>query len=88
MKKPFTRILKFHLFISYTRTPDGPLANEIERFLESFHQSSAAPAAGEKLDPLQVCIDGSDFRMPPPDQGLADECPAAQCFKRCLRAPG
>lgn len=68
---------KFELFVSYSRAPDGRLAKEIEKFLESFHKTPLLPeireAEGEpspplptSLEPLQVCVDSSDFRMPPP----------------------
>ncbi len=54
----------FHLFVSYTRTPDAALAQEVERFLESFH-TVRPPGGSEPLPPLRVCVDGSDFSMPP-----------------------
>jgi WD40 repeat protein len=56
---------KYHLFISYTRTPDQALAHEIERFLESFHQTVLIPNREEPLPPLSVCLDSLDFGMPP-----------------------
>ncbi|MEJ2455135.1 MAG: TIR domain-containing protein [Candidatus Thiodiazotropha sp.] len=54
----------YQLFVSYTRTPDAKLARELERFLESFHtvQPLGDPMP---LTPLRVCVDGSDFSMPP-----------------------
>ena len=55
----------YHLFVSYTRTPDGELAREVERFLEGFH--AALPTAAPQLQALRVCVDGSDFNLPPPD---------------------
>ena len=54
----------FHLFVSYTRTPDAAVAQEVERFLESFHKTRL-PEHAEPLPPLRVCVDGSDFSMPP-----------------------
>ena len=54
----------FHLFVSYTRTPDAALAQEVERFLESFH-NTRLPSQEESLSPLRICVDGSDFSMPP-----------------------
>jgi hypothetical protein len=54
----------FHLFVSYTRTPDAALAQEVERFLESFH-TVQPPGGSEPLPPLRICVDGSDFSMPP-----------------------
>jgi hypothetical protein len=54
----------FHLFLSYTRTPDAALARELERLLEAFHQTQP-PGRAEPLPPLSVCVDGSDFSLPP-----------------------
>ena len=65
---------KFHLFVSYTRTPDGALARELERFLEAFDRTPLRPDLTAKLTPLHVCVDGSDFSLPP----LADASDAAQ----------
>ena len=56
---------RFHLFLSYTRTPNSQLAREVERFLESFHQVPALRDRPDALPPLEVCIDSSDFSMPP-----------------------
>jgi len=64
-----TGATEFHLFVSYTRTPDAALAREIERFLESFHQTKP-PAGREPLAPLQICVDGSDFGAPPDALGV------------------
>jgi len=63
---------KFHLFVSYTRTPDGALARELERFLEAFDRTPLSPGLTTKLTPLQVCVDGSDFSLPPLEAGAAD----------------
>jgi hypothetical protein len=62
----------FHLFVSYTRTPDAALAGEIERFLESFHQTKL-PEGSDPLGPLRVCVDGSDFSLPPDPGGIRRE---------------
>ena len=56
---------KYHLFVSYTRTPDGALAREVERFLESFHKTPMQLDETDKLTPLRICVDGSDFSLPP-----------------------
>jgi antiphage defense system Thoeris ThsB-like protein len=56
---------KYHLFVSYTRTPDALLAREIERFLESFHLTPVGPEKAGLLRQLQVCIDCHDFSIPP-----------------------
>src|SRR5688572_16887233 len=61
---PAIRESDFHLFLSYTRTPDAALARELERLLESFHQTNL-PGRAEPLPPLKVCVDGSDFSLPP-----------------------
>jgi hypothetical protein len=64
---------KHHLFVSYRREPDRPLAKRIESFLEGFHKTLPPPDTGTKtvlsgrrFEPLQVCLDGSDFSMPAP----------------------
>lgn len=54
----------FHLFVSYTRTLDAALAQEVERFLQSFH-TVQPPGGSESLPPLRICVDGSHFSMPP-----------------------
>jgi len=59
--------MKFNLFLSYTRTPDGALAREIERFLEAFHQTLPPAGRDQPLPQLQICLDGSDFSLPPID---------------------
>lgn len=64
--------MKFNLFISYTRTPDGPLAREVERFLEAFHQTPLPVELATALPPLQVCLDGSDFSLPPLEEDASD----------------
>lgn len=57
----------YDLFVSYRRDPDLPLAREIERFLEAFHQTPVDAEQVGALRPLVVCVDGSDFCLPPPD---------------------
>jgi hypothetical protein len=62
---PFTPLdAVFHLFLSYTRTPDAALAREVERLLEAFHRTQP-PGRTEPLPPLSICVDGSDFTLPP-----------------------
>ncbi len=60
-----------HLFISYARQPDRPLAKRIESFLEGFHRTLRMPhpeaGASQAPEPLRVCVDGSDFVLPAPD---------------------
>jgi hypothetical protein len=62
----------YDLFVSYRRDPDLPLAREIERFLEAFHQTPVDAEQVGVLRPLVVCVDGSDFCLPPPDAPGAD----------------
>ncbi len=63
----------FDLFISYKREPDRPLAKRIESFLEGFHKTVPAPtdlpggpSSRRVIEPLNVCLDGSDFSLPAP----------------------
>ncbi|MGH7927626.1 MAG: TIR domain-containing protein, partial [Candidatus Binatia bacterium] len=63
-----------HLFVSYSRDPDRPLAKRIESFIEGFHRTIPAghAEAGDRqltgaVNPLRVCLDGSDFVLPAPD---------------------
>src|SRR4051812_25902242 len=58
------------VFLSYARTPDAAVAREVDRVLESFHETVRQGGAlgKEVLRPLRVCIDGSDFSLPPPDE--------------------
>ena len=58
---------EFDIFISYARTPDGMLAKELERFLESFHKDLVLENIEEELRPLNICIDNTDFNIPPVD---------------------
>ena len=56
---------EFDLFISYARIPDGMLAKELERFLESFHRDLVLESVEGELRPLNICIDNTDFNDPP-----------------------
>ncbi len=58
---------EFDLFISYSRIPDGMLAKELERFLESFHKDLVLSNTEQNLRRLAICIDNSDFSIPPAD---------------------
>ena len=58
---------EFDLFISYSRIPDGVLAKELERLLESFHKDLVLNKMKQSLRPLSICIDNSDFSIPPAD---------------------
>ena len=55
---------RYHLFVSYSRRSDRALAKRIESFLEGFHKTIGDHVA----TPLQSCVDGSDFVLPPPDE--------------------
>lgn len=50
----------FDVFISYATDPDYGLARRLESFIETFH---ALPKPDNvPLEPLRVCVDGSDFK--------------------------
>ena len=49
-------------FLSYSTVSDYQTARRVESFLESFHKLT--PPAGTVIRRLQVCRDGSDFRLP------------------------
>ena len=51
----------YDLFISYSRDPDYWLARHLESFLEDFHRLEVVGT--EPLEPLKVCLDGSDFSL-------------------------
>ena len=64
---------EFDLFISYSRIPDGVLAKELERLLESFHKDLVLNKMKQSLRPLSICIDNSDFSIPPADDAQIQE---------------
>ena len=49
-------------FLSYATASDYQAARRVEAFLESIHK--LAPRAGGVIRRLQVCRDGSDFKLP------------------------
>src|SRR5690349_2626842 len=51
----------YDAFLSYSSRSDYQAARQIEAFLESFHRSVARVA---NVRPVQICRDGSDFRLP------------------------
>jgi hypothetical protein len=55
--KPFYRG-----FLSYSTEPDYELAREVETYIESFHQRAGIRRF--HLERLEICRDGSDFRLP------------------------
>lgn len=54
-------VFVYDAFLSYSSRSDYQGARRIETFLESFHRSVARVA---NVRPLQICRDGSDFRLP------------------------
>ena len=53
---------QYDAFISYSTGADYARARKVEAFLESFHKALAP--AGVPIKQLQICRDGSDFRLP------------------------
>jgi WD40 repeat protein len=54
--------LPYDAFLSYRSKTDYSRARWIESFLEGFHRSVGK--SRKSIRPLQICRDGSDFRMP------------------------
>lgn len=54
-------VFEFDAFLSYATDPDYRLSQRVESFLESFHRIKTP--ANVQLKPLQICRDGSDFRL-------------------------
>ena len=52
----------YQLFLSYSTDPDYARAREVEAYLESLHLRPGIRAL--KLEKLEICRDGSDFRLP------------------------
>jgi len=50
---------RFSVFLSYSTDPDYHLAQQVESFLERFHERHLP--LGVQLEPIVVCRDGSDF---------------------------
>jgi hypothetical protein len=63
-----TPAFDFNLFISYSHASDYGLTGRIDSFLESFHKRVPAHARS-RLSPLDVCVDGTDFKLPPGPAG-------------------
>jgi hypothetical protein len=53
-----------HLFVSYSHRADYRLTRRIETFLETFHKR-VPKRSRQQLSPLNVCVDGNDFKLPP-----------------------
>ncbi|HEY0375640.1 MAG TPA: TIR domain-containing protein [Pyrinomonadaceae bacterium] len=53
---------QYDAFISYSSRYDYNRARKVESFLESFHRIHAP--AGSTIRRLQICRDGSDFKLP------------------------
>jgi hypothetical protein len=52
----------YRAFLSYSTEPDYQLARYVEVYLESFHLRPGIRRL--QLDKLEICFDGSDFRLP------------------------
>jgi WD40 repeat protein len=52
----------YDAFASYATDPDSNLVRDVESFVESLHQDRLVPK--EFREPLALCVDGSDFRIP------------------------
>ncbi|HEX8457045.1 MAG TPA: TIR domain-containing protein [Pyrinomonadaceae bacterium] len=57
-----TPAFQYDAFISYSTRTDYNRARKVEAFLEAFHRTPTP--AGATLRALQVCRDGSDFKLP------------------------
>ncbi len=53
---------QYDAFLSYSTGADYTQARKVEAFLESFHKSLAP--AGVSIRQMQICRDGSDFKLP------------------------
>jgi WD40 repeat protein len=60
--QPSSSEFQYDAFISYSSRVDYSSARKIESFLESFHRLPVPP--GSSIRPLQICRDGSDFKLP------------------------
>jgi WD40 repeat protein len=60
-------------FLSYATTSDYENGRRVEAFLESFHKLT--PPEGAAIGRLQICRDGSDFRLPKVARGPSDSDP-------------
>jgi WD40 repeat protein len=60
-------------FLSYSTASDYQSGRRVEAFLESFHRLT--PPTGAVIRRLQICRDGSDFRLPKIARGLSDYDP-------------
>jgi hypothetical protein len=52
----------FRAFASYSTDPDGKLVRHVESFLESLDRN--ALVREEMRRPIELCVDGSDFKLP------------------------
>src|SRR5881394_1025629 len=62
LDQPSSSEFEYDAFISYSNRVDYSRARKIESFLESFHRLPVPP--GSPIRPLQICRDGSDFKLP------------------------
>ena len=72
--EPLAGGFQYDAFLSYSTSSDYGQARKVEAFLESFHKALAP--GGVSIRPMQICRDGSDFKLPshrPPN--LAEQDP-------------
>jgi WD40 repeat protein len=77
---------RYDAFISYSTATDYQCARKTEAFLEAFHKTPVP--AGATIHRLQICRDGSDFRLPTKKHDPAndsDEDPVWQTILSELR---
>jgi hypothetical protein len=53
----------YSAFLSYATDPDKDLARDVETFLENLNKNKLIESQYRRT--LQVCLDGSDFKLPP-----------------------
>ena len=78
---------EFDAFFSHASVRDGRLVRRVERYLEGFHRHWLLRGLG--LRPLQICVDGSDFRAhsgisPEAVESVDETLHRYVCKARCL----
>jgi WD40 repeat protein len=68
-----TETAQYDGFLSYSTASDYQSGRRVEAFLESFHKLK--PPTGAVIGRLQICRDGSDFRLPKVTRELSDSDP-------------
>ena len=69
---------RYDLFLSYATDPDYRLARDLERFLETFHEIETPDDV--EIRPLEVCRDGSDFRLPSQRERRSGDAPSGSVW--------